>query len=137
MRSKKHMNHVTHPMSSVDISIFSLEMSSFCYIKKYRYRLHFNTKFLILLFYFFFWVLKSWFKKHSCNFDDVSKIDSSSIKIFWKKDYDVIIFFHDPTNKIASRDSSESICIIDVVMWHIEFLREKLQEQFNKFNRFN
>ena len=39
-RSKKYMNHVTHPLSSADISIFSSEISKFCYIKKYRYRLH-------------------------------------------------------------------------------------------------
>ena len=30
----KYMNHVTHPLSSADISIFSLEISKFCYIKK-------------------------------------------------------------------------------------------------------
>ena len=46
-RSKKYMNHVTHPLSSADISIFSPEISKFCYIKKYRYRLHFGTQFLI------------------------------------------------------------------------------------------
>ena len=28
------------------------------------------------------------------------------IKIFWSKGYDVIIFVHDVTNKILSRDSS-------------------------------
>ena len=39
----KNMNHLTHPSSSVDISIFSLEISKFCYIKKYRYRFHFVT----------------------------------------------------------------------------------------------
>ena len=43
------MNHVTHPLASADISIFSPEISKFCYIKKYRYRLHFDTQFLILL----------------------------------------------------------------------------------------
>ena len=42
-RSKKYMNHVTHPLSSADISIFSPEISKFCYIKKCRYRFHFNT----------------------------------------------------------------------------------------------
>ena len=36
------------------------------------------------------------------------------IKIFWNKGYDVIIFVHDVTNKILSRDSNY---IIDVVMW--------------------
>ena len=46
---QKYMNHVTHPVISFDISIFLPEISKFCYIKKYRYRLHFNTEFLILL----------------------------------------------------------------------------------------
>ena len=36
------------------------------------------------------------------------------IKVFWKKGYDVIIYVHDVTNKILSRDSNY---IIDVVMW--------------------
>ena len=49
---KNYMNHVTHPLSSADISIFLLEISKFCCIKKYRYRLHFDTKFLILLTFF-------------------------------------------------------------------------------------
>ena len=43
------MNHVTHPLSSTDISNFSTQISKFCYIKKYMYRLHFDKKFLILL----------------------------------------------------------------------------------------
>ena len=42
-RSKKYMSPVTNPLSSADISIFSPEISKFCYIKKYRYRLHFST----------------------------------------------------------------------------------------------
>ena len=40
---------MTHPVSSADISIFSPKFSKFSYIKKYRYRLHFSTQFLILL----------------------------------------------------------------------------------------
>ena len=39
--SKKYINHVTHPMISADIGIFSPEITIFCYIKKYTYRLHF------------------------------------------------------------------------------------------------
>ena len=39
----EYMNHVTHPLSSVDISIFSPEIRKFCYIKKYRHRLHIDT----------------------------------------------------------------------------------------------
>ena len=46
---KIFINHVIHPLNSADISIFSPEISNFCYIKKYRHRLHFNTYFLILL----------------------------------------------------------------------------------------
>ena len=41
--TEKYMNHVTQPLSSTDISIFSEEINKFSYIKKYRYRLHFNT----------------------------------------------------------------------------------------------
>ena len=43
------MNHVTHPLSSSDISFFSPEISKFFNIKKYMYRLHFDTKLIILL----------------------------------------------------------------------------------------
>ena len=46
---QKHIIHVTHLWSSGDISIFSPEVNNFCYI---RYRLHFNTYFLILLTFF-------------------------------------------------------------------------------------
>ena len=36
-------------MSPAYISNFSSEISKFCYIKKYMYRLHFDTKFLVTL----------------------------------------------------------------------------------------
>ena len=36
-------------LSSADVSIFLLEISKVCYIKKYRYRLHFDTEFLTIL----------------------------------------------------------------------------------------
>ena len=41
-KTLKYMNHVTHLLSSADI-IFSLEISKFFYIKKYKYRLHFGA----------------------------------------------------------------------------------------------
>ena len=41
-RPKKYMSHVTHSLSSAGNSIFSPEISKFCYIKKYRYKLHFG-----------------------------------------------------------------------------------------------
>ena len=40
---KKNMNHVTHPLKSADIDTFLTKISKFCYVKKYRYRLHFDT----------------------------------------------------------------------------------------------
>ena len=40
---KKYMNHGTHPLSPANISIFSPEIGKSCYIKKYRYRIHFDT----------------------------------------------------------------------------------------------
>ena len=40
--------------------------------------------------------------------------DLLKIKVFWNKGYDVIIYVHDVTNKIISRDSNY---IVDVVMW--------------------
>ena len=40
---KTYINHVTHPLRFANNSIISLKISSFTYIKKYRYRLHFNT----------------------------------------------------------------------------------------------
>ena len=36
------------------------------------------------------------------------------IKVFWSKDYDVIISAHDITSKILARNSNY---IVDVVMW--------------------
>ena len=43
---------MTRSLSSTDISIFSPEISKFCYMKKYRYRLHIDTSFVVLLTYF-------------------------------------------------------------------------------------
>ena len=43
---------MTHSLSSADIRNFSSEISKFCYIKKFIYRLHFDTKFLIILTFF-------------------------------------------------------------------------------------
>ena len=36
------------------------------------------------------------------------------IRVFWNKGYDVIIFVHDVTNKVLSRDSNY---IVDMVIW--------------------
>ena len=62
------MNHVTNPLSSANISNFSQEISKFYYIKKYGYRLHFDTPFLVLSTFF------EYVKTFSIgyNFDDIS-----------------------------------------------------------------
>ena len=43
------MIHETPPPISAEIIIFSPEINNFYFIKKYNYRLHFRTSFLILL----------------------------------------------------------------------------------------
>ena len=109
------MNHVTPPLSSTDISNFSPEISKFCYIKKYMYRLDFDTKLLILL--TFLESIKIVLKKKVAILVTSAKMTTPGllkIKIFWKNDFDVITYVHDVTNKILSCDSNY---IVDVVMW--------------------
>ena len=100
------MNRVTHPLSSADTSIFSQEISIFCYIKECRHRFYFDTQFQILS---IFLESKDWLSKYGYNFDDVSKNGYASllkVKQFWNNSYDVIIFLHYVTNKILPRDSN-------------------------------
>ena len=109
------MNHVKHPLSPAGIDIFSSEICNFCYIKKYKYRLHFKTYFLI----------------RSISLESLSVVlinlatilmmlgklaalDFLIIKVFWNKGYDVIICVNDFTNKILLCDSNY---VLDVVMW--------------------
>ena len=50
---KIYKSRDTHlKLSRLTSGFFSSEISNFCYIKKNRYRLHFNTYFLILLTFF-------------------------------------------------------------------------------------
>ena len=114
-KSKKYINHVTHPLSSADISNFSPEISKFCYIKKYMYRLHFDTKFLILLTFLKF--LKIVLIKKVIILLMSAKMATPSllkIMVFWSKGYDIMISVHDVTNRILACDSNY---IVDVVMW--------------------
>ena len=109
------MNHVTHNLSSTDISIFSLEISKFCYIKKCRYRLHFGTQFLFFL--TFIESLRIFLIKLVIILMMSAKMATPGllkITVFWNKGYDVIISVDDVTNKILSRDSNY---IVDVSMW--------------------
>ena len=54
--SRKYINHMTlfwwhqQLFSSADISILVLEISDYCYIKKYTYRFHFYALLIILMF---------------------------------------------------------------------------------------
>ena len=107
------MNHVTHPMSPADIS--NQEISKFCYIKRYMYRLHFDTKFLIIL--AFLEPLRIVLIKKVANLMMSAKMATPGllkITVFWNKSYDVITLVHDVTNKFLSRDSNY---IVYVVMW--------------------
>ena len=109
------MNHMTHPLNCADISIYSPEISKFCYIKKDRYRLHFNAKFLITKTLFeslsIAWINMFTILMISANMATLSYV---KINNFWNKDYDVIASAHDVTKKTLSRDSNY---IVDVVMW--------------------
>ena len=44
----------------------------------------------------------------------IANLSLPKIKIFWNKDYDIIIFFYDVTNKILSHVPAY---IVDMVMW--------------------
>ena len=113
--SEKYMDHVKHVLSSADISNFSTEISKFCYIKKYMYRLQFDAKFLILL--TFLESLKIVLIKKVTILMMSAKMatpDLLKITVLWNKGYDVIIYVHDIPIKILSHDSNYTV---DVVMW--------------------
>ena len=109
------MNHVTQSLSSADISNFLPETNKFCHFNKYMYRLHFQTKFLILL--TFLECIKIFLIKKVSILMMSAKMATPGllkIKVFWKEGYEVIIFVHEITSKILSRDSDY---IVDVIMW--------------------
>ena len=102
---QNYINHVIHLLGSADHSIFSLETSNFCYIKKYRHKLHFNTWIKVLLNLFeclkilvinMIAIPMMWAK-----FTTLSLLKR---ELFWNKGDDVIIFIYDVTNKILSCD---------------------------------
>ena len=83
------------PLWSTDISIFSPD-TNFCYIKKYRYRLHLN----------FFESLKVVLINAVAILMMFAKLSVLSLlkrKVFWNKGYEIIISVHDVTKKILSR----------------------------------
>ena len=94
---------------------FSSEISKFCYIRKYRYKLHFGTELLILLTFFessnIFLISMVTILMMSAKLVSLGLL---KIKTFQNKCYDLIIPDYDVTNKILERDSNY---IVDVVMW--------------------
>ena len=114
---KKYINHVTHPLRSAEISIFSTAISKFSYIKKYRYRLHFDTWLLTLLTFFEPFLIKIFLitmLRILMMSAKMATLGLLKIKVFWKKHNDVIISVYDITNKTLSRDSSY---FVNLVMW--------------------
>ena len=91
-----------------------MEISKFCYITKYRYRLHFDTLFLILLTFLeslkIFLINMVTILMMSAK---VATLGLLKIKVFWKKGYGVIISVYEVINKILLRDSNS---IVNVVM---------------------
>ena len=107
------MNHVKHPLSSADISIYFTEISKFCYIKKYRYRFYLDTYFLTLL--TFLELLRIFLINMVKILMMSAKMASPGllkIIFFSKKAYDVIIFAHDVTNTISSPDSNYNVNVV-------------------------
>ena len=109
------MNYVTHPMSPAGISNFSPEISEVFYIKKYMYRLHFDTKFLVLCTFLEFLRIVL-IKKFKILIMSAKMTAQGILKItiFWNKGYYVINHVHDITDKILSLHSDY---IVDVTNW--------------------
>ena len=81
---------------------FHQKTSNFCFIKKHKYRLHFNARFLILS--TFFWFYKNCFDKYGCTLMISTKLDALAllkINVFLKKSYNVIIYAHEQQNFIT------------------------------------
>ena len=100
---------------------FLPEIHKFCYIKKYWYKLYFDTKSLILLTFLEFLKI---LLKILLNMINMVKIlmmsakmanpDLLIIKVFRNKGYYVIISGHDVSSKVLSLDSNY---IVDMVIW--------------------
>ena len=103
------------PWVLVTSGILHQKSANFAISRKYMYRLHFDTKFLVLL--TFLESLKIVLIRKVTIFMISAKMATPGllkITIFWNKGYDVIISVHDVTNKILSGDSNLNV---DVVMW--------------------
>ena len=83
---------------------FLLEISKFCYIKKSTHRLDFDTKFQFFLTFLesLVIVLRNMVTILMMSANKTTP-GLHKIRLFWNKNYDVIIFVHDVTNKILSQ----------------------------------
>ena len=97
-------------MRFADTRIFFPEINRFGYIKKHRYRLHFETSFLILL--TFFESLKIILINMVTILMTLDSLDSRTRLDLRNKGYDVIIFIYDLTNKMLSRSSSYTVDVV-------------------------
>ena len=116
-RSKKYIKSRDIRLSSGNIRLFSPEIGKFWYVKKYRYRLHFDTQFLVLVTFF------ESFKIVLINMVTIlmmtSKMTSPyllKIKTFCNKDYDIISFSMTSPLKFVIW-SIDWNYIANVVMW--------------------
>ena len=104
---------MTHHLSPADVSIFPPEISNFCYIKKCRYRLHFDTLFLILLMLFeslkVVLITMVSILMMSAKFATLGLL---KIRKFLNEGYDVIISVHDITIKILLRESNYIVVVV-------------------------
>ena len=98
---KIYESRVTPPMSYADVSIFSPVINKFCYVKKYRYRMHFDTLFLFL------WTFYESLKIVLINMIKILMVSAKMAFLCFLK---IRVF----RNKIVSHVSNY---IINVVMW--------------------
>ena len=106
---QNYLNHVTHSISFADMSIFSPEISNFCYIKKHICTFHFNTLFLILLTFF------ESLKVVLINMVATLMMSAKGLfkrEVFWNKVHVAIIFVHNVTNKILPGDSNYNLEVV-------------------------
>ena len=107
-----YIYHVTHHFSSADLSIFSQEISNFCYIKKRWRRFRFNSKFLILLTLVKVFLINMFAILMMS--EKLAALGLLKVKLFCNKGHDVIISVYDVISKILSRDSNY---IVNMAIW--------------------
>ena len=123
---------MTHRLSSADRSIFSSEFSKLCYIRKYTYRLDFDTQFLICLNFLEPLVIVL------INMVTILMISAKistpgllKIRVFWNNDYDVIISFDDVTKNFTTWFKLCYRCGHVTKVWYLQHFYEKSYHNLN------